>query len=79
MQIVAQQLGIVVEHLLEVGNAPVLIDAVAVEAPGELVVDAASRHLFQCESECLAGLLVTAVHGHFQQQIQCGRMGKLGL
>jgi hypothetical protein len=51
VQIVAQQLGVVVEHLLEVRHAPALIDAVTMKAAGQLVVDATLSHLFQgcCE------------------------------
>ena len=39
-----QQLGIVVEHLLEVRHHPRRIDAVASKAAAELVVDPAARH-----------------------------------
>src|SRR5262245_51329583 len=41
----AQELALVVEHLLEVRDTPVPVDAVAMEAAAELVVDAAERHL----------------------------------
>ena len=47
----AQQLALVVEHLLEVGDAPVAVDAVAVEAAAELVVEPAPRHLAAAERE----------------------------
>ena len=43
----AQQLGVVVEHLLEVRHHPVGIDAVAGEAAAELVVDPATGHRLQ--------------------------------
>src|SRR4051794_37791162 len=42
-------LRLVVEHLLEVRNEPALIHGVAMEASGELVVDAALCHLAQSE------------------------------
>ena len=41
----AQQLALVVEHLLEVRDRPARVDAVAVEAAAELVVETAARHL----------------------------------
>ncbi len=47
VQVGAQQLGVVVEHLLEVRHEPDGVDAVAVKAAAELVVDAAVRHLLQ--------------------------------
>ena len=40
----AQQLGVVVEHLLEVRDHPAPVDRVAREAAAELVVDPAARH-----------------------------------
>ncbi len=79
VQVVAQQLGVVVEHLLKVWNDPAFVHAVAVEAAGQLVVDAAARHLFKRGAEGLAGLFIAAVHGHFQQQVQGAGVGKLGL
>ena len=40
----AHQQGVVVEHLLEVRYQPALVDAVAVEASPQLIVDAARSH-----------------------------------
>ncbi len=51
VQVVAQQLGVVVEHLLEVRNAPALVHAVAMKAAGELVVDAAAGHVLEGGAE----------------------------
>jgi hypothetical protein len=54
-----EQLPLVVEHLLEVRHAPPGVDAVAVEAAAELVVDAAPGHLPTAEhhvSQRLASL-----------------------
>ena len=53
VHIVAQQLGVVVEHLFEVRHHPALIHAVAMEASGELVVHAAARHPLQGDGESL--------------------------
>ena len=51
----AQQLAVVVQHLLEVRDHPVLVDAVAREAAAELVVDAAFGHaLAASASPCTA-------------------------
>ena len=79
VRVSAQHLGVVVEHLLEVGNHPALIHAVAMKSARQLVVDAAAGHLFQSGDEGVAGLIVVAAHGHFQQQVQRPRVGKLGL
>jgi hypothetical protein len=45
-----QQQCVVVEHLLEMRDAPVLVHAVAAEAASDLVVDAALGHLHQREA-----------------------------
>ena len=66
------QLGIVVQHLLEVRHAPASIHAVTVKAAAELVTDAAAQHGLQ------------AVQGHRlalglgQQKLQRGGRRKLG-
>ena len=73
MHVIAQQLGVVVEHLFEVRHHPALVDAIAVEAAGELVVDAAARHLFKRDGEGFAGLRVAAVDCLLKQQIESGR------
>ena len=79
MHVIAQQLRIVVEHLLEVRHHPALVHAVAMKAAGKLIVDAAARHLFQRHREGFARLRVAAVHRQLQQQIERRRMRKLGL
>ena len=79
MQVVAQQLGVVVEHLLEVRNVPALIDAIAVKAAGQLVVHSAPRHFFERGGEGLASRFMAAVHRYFQQQVERRGVGKLGL
>src|SRR5256885_11088656 len=48
---VLEQLGIVVGHFFEVGNEPAFVDRVAMEAAGELVVDAAAGHFFERSEE----------------------------
>ncbi len=47
LQRVERNLRLVVEHLLEVRHEPVLVHRVAVEAPADVVMDAAPRHLPQ--------------------------------
>ena len=44
IEIRSHQQGVVVEHLLEVRYQPALVDAVAVEASPQLIVDAARSH-----------------------------------
>src|SRR6266446_6135293 len=63
MDEIPQKLGIVVGHFFEVGNEPTFIDGVAMEATGELVVDAAAGHFFESgfghgEEMLFFGLLV---------------------
>src|SRR5207253_10551503 len=47
VQIVSQQLGIVVGHLLEMGHQPALIDRISMETAAELIVNAAAGHFFE--------------------------------
>ena len=47
VQVIAKEFGIVVGHFLEVGDEPLFVDGVAVEAAGKLVVDAAAGHFFE--------------------------------
>ena len=54
MQVGARQQRVVVEHLLEVGNRPGGIDAVAREAPADVVVDAPAGHGLQRAQRHLA-------------------------
>lgn len=50
IQVSAGQLGIVVQHLLKMGDVPMLIDTVSMESATNLVIHAAGCHLMQ--SEC---------------------------
>ena len=50
VQIGAYQLWVVIQHLLKVGNVPMLIYAISVETPSYLVVHTTSSHLVKCES-----------------------------
>ena len=56
----AQQQGVVVQHLLEVGDHPARISRVAVKAAADLVVDATARHRLQAALRQLQALRVTA-------------------
>jgi hypothetical protein len=53
LRVDAQQLALVVEHLLEVRDQPVRVGAVAVKAPAELIVDAPASHAVQRENDLL--------------------------
>ena len=52
------QLGVVVEHLLEVGHEPASVRGVAMETAAELIVDPAVRHLLEGEADHRVGLAV---------------------
>lgn len=49
IQVSAGQLGIVIQHLLKVGDVPMLIYTVSVETTANLIVHAAASHLLQGE------------------------------
>ena len=48
VDIIFQQLGIVVRHFLEVRDAPAFVNRIAMKAAGELIVNAAEGHAFEC-------------------------------
>ena len=77
MDVIAQQLGVVVGHLLEVRNDPVLIDRVAMEAAGDLVVDAAARHLREGGARDVGGALFAAARVPVEQNFDDRGMRKL--
>ena len=78
MNVILEQLGVVVGHLLEVRDDPALIDRVAMEAAGELVIDAAARHFLQRGDENIAEFCVARANGMIHQQIERRRMRKFG-
>src|SRR5207248_11736557 len=51
MEVEPDELRLVVEHLLEVGDEPARVDRVAVEAAAELVVDPAPGRLVEGASD----------------------------
>ncbi len=57
IQVCAGQLGIVVQHLLEMRNVPILIDTVSMESATNLVIHAAGCHLMQSECCLLQSLI----------------------
>ena len=63
VQVDAGERGVVVEHLLEVGDQPLYIDAVAREAAADLVVHAAAGH---------------APEGAFEHRADSGLLGLVG-
>ena len=79
MHIIPQQFRVVVKYLLEVRNHPALIHRVSMKSAGKLVVNPTARHLLKRHDKRLASLLVVAVHGQFQQQVERRRMRKLRL
>src|ERR1700693_5619617 len=48
VQKILEQLGIVISHFFEMGNAPALVDGVTMEAAADLVVHTAEGHGFEC-------------------------------
>ena len=79
MHVILQQLGIVIQHLLEVRHHPALIDGVAMKPAAQLVVHSAPGHLLERHRGRLAAAHCPRPSRHIQQQINRRRMGKLGL
>ena len=75
VEVEVQQLGIVVEHLLEMRHKPLGINGVPCEAAADLLVHAAGRHLVAGEAPCwrrpVAGAMRVA-----QQHQRLARPGK---
>jgi hypothetical protein len=63
--------GLVVEHLLEVGDEPAVVDRVAGEAAAKVVVDAARGHGVEREDDRLPDVAA-------QEQVEAHRLGELG-
>jgi hypothetical protein len=70
------ELGVVVEHFLEVGQEPLRIGGVTVEAAADVVVDAAEGH--RVEGGVDHGRKRGAVFGGAQQQREGGVGRELG-
>ena len=77
VDIILQQFGIVVAHLLEVRHDPVLVHRVAVKAAGELVIDAAAGHFLQSGDEDVAQLLVSRSAHIGQSEDRARRDGEI--
>ena len=78
VQVEPGQQGVVVEHLLEVGDEPIGIGGVAGETASYLIVDAAPGHLLQGEVDHLQGPVVVAVAVIPKQHLQVHCLGELG-
>ena len=81
VDVIFQQFGVVVGHLLEVRDDPALIDGVAVETAGKVIVDAAFGHFFKRDhgGEAGGGGLRTDTGGGVDEQIESAGLGELGL
>ena len=78
----ADELGVVVEHLLEVRDLPACVGGIAEEAAAELVEDAAAAHPFQAVAHHVQRLVVGAALSSgvvpvAQELLQDGRLRKL--
>ena len=71
------ELGIVVEHLLEVGNRPGGLRRVAVETAAELVVDPAECHLVEGAGQHRELLRIGLLLERREQQLERGSARKL--
>ena len=69
---------LVVQHLLEVGHQPALVDRIAGEAAAEVVVDAAGCHRSEAGVDHRARLGVPEAHERAQHQVDAHRRWELG-
>ena len=72
-----QELRVVVEHLLEVGDLPGLVGGVAGEPPAEMVVDAPLRHPIQGDHHHLEGVRLFA-HRPPKEELERHGLRELG-
>ena len=72
------QQRIVVQHLLEVRHQPLRVHAVAREAPADLIIDAAARHLLERVRHHGERLRVTGAGPVTQREVERHRRRKLG-
>ena len=77
-QVISQQAGVVVRHLLEVGHNPALVHRVAMKAAADLVVDAAPPHVFERGGNHVQRPLLAGLEINLEEQIDGGGMGKFG-
>ena len=78
IRVQAEQRPVVVEHLLEVRNRPLRIDAVAAEAAAQLIVDAAVGHPRERDADDGERIGVVRAHVLAQAELEIGRVRKLG-
>ena len=78
LQIGRRELGLVVEHLLEMRHEPLRVDAIAMKAAACMVVNAAHGHMAQAALGETVGAPVARAPGLIQRQQQQGFLGKLG-
>ena len=78
MEINTRQQGLVVEHLLEMGDEPATVGRVPGEATTEMVVDAAGRHGVKGEQRARKRRRITGPHRMAQQGVDRERLGEFG-
>src|SRR5260370_9499424 len=76
VEIVFEQLGIVVGHFFEVGDEPAFVHGVAMEAAGELVIDAATGHFFESSLGHSAEMLFCGLLVALKDEVDSGRVRK---
>ena len=74
----AEQLGVVVEHLFEVRDEPMIVHAIPGEATGELVVDAPAGHAVERDLDHLEQLALARDGIGVQQKLERAVGGELG-
>ena len=77
VEVHAGQLGVVVQHLLEVRDRPGGVDGVAVEAAADLVVDAAAVHVVEREQRGVEQAAVAGGDVAAQQEVERRRVREL--
>jgi len=77
IQVGRDKLGLVVEHLLKMGDVPLFIGGVATESESNLIINSALSHHFQSPLNHFEGFLVLS--GILNQELEIHWLGKLGL
>jgi len=70
-------LALIVKHFLEVGNEPVLVHGVSMEATSELIVHSALRHCAKCEKDHVRGFVILCALEITEEEVVSDRAGEL--
>src|SRR5207247_6530435 len=76
-EIVQEQAGVVIRHLFEVGNYPVLVHGVTMESAANLVVNASAAHTLERGGDRSQQPVLTRLQVRVEQEVDRARVGNL--